>query len=63
MTIGDVIFYSIMSLVLVILFWLKFLEDYIPLWGSYILAAFIIGYIITRFEKLKPKIYRKTKKD
>lgn len=63
MTIGDVIFYSLMSLILVVFFWLKFLEDYIPLWGAYILAGCIMGFIVTRFEKLKPKIYGKTKKE
>ena len=34
---GDMIFYSITGLVLILLFWLRFLEESLGLWGAWLL--------------------------
>ena len=42
---GDGIFYSIISLVIMILFWLRFLEKHLPVWWVIIPWACLILYI------------------
>lgn len=44
---GDMVFYSITGLVLIVLFWLRFLEESLGLWGAWLLwlgwSVFLIG--------------------
>jgi hypothetical protein len=44
---GDMVFYSITGLVLILLFWLRFLEESLGLWGAWLLwlgwSVFLIG--------------------
>lgn len=36
---GDAIFYAIIGLVLILLFWLRFLETSVGLWGAWLVWA------------------------
>lgn len=47
---GDMIFYSIVGLILILLFWLRFLEQQIGLWGAWLVwvawsACLLASYI------------------
>jgi hypothetical protein len=33
---GDMVFYSIAGLVVILLFWLRFVEAYVGLWGAWL---------------------------
>lgn len=51
---GDMVFYAITSLILILLFWLRFLEDAVGLWGAWLVwvvwAAFLVRcYLRTRW--------------
>ena len=52
---GDGIFYSIISLIIMILVWLKFIEKYLPLWWAVIawvcLVSFICYAVINNYKK------------
>lgn len=50
MEFGDTVFYVILSLVLLILFWLKYVEPYVPLWGAWVVWAILAAYLISRYE-------------
>jgi hypothetical protein len=50
MEFGDVIFYSILYPILVILLWLRFLESFVPLWGAWIVSGIVVIYIISRYK-------------
>ena len=52
MELGDIIFYSIGALTLIILFWLKFIESHIPLWGAWVFWIFLTAFLISRYEGL-----------
>lgn len=52
MGIGDRIFWSIISLVVITLLWIKFLEPFIPLWGSLIISG-IAAFIIFTYKRKK----------
>lgn len=58
MEFGDVIFYSILYPILIILFWLKFFESFIPLWGAWIVSGIVVICIISRY-KYKRSNYKK----
>ena len=59
MEFGDVVFYSILCPILIILFWLKFFESFIPLWGAWIVSSIVIIYIISRYKYRRSNL-RKT---
>ena len=52
--IGDQIFWSIISLLVITLLWLKFIEPFIPMWGSLIVSG-IVAFIIFAFNRKKKK--------
>jgi predicted small integral membrane protein len=52
--IGDQIFWSIISLLVITLLWLKFIEPFIPLWGSLIVSGIVVSAIFT-FNRKKKK--------
>jgi hypothetical protein len=43
--IGDGIFYSLISIIILVLFWLRFLEKYLSLWWTLLLWFFILTFI------------------
>ena len=43
---GDMIFYAITSLVLILLFWLRFVESNIGLWGAWVIWAVWAGFLV-----------------
>jgi predicted small integral membrane protein len=49
MTIGDRIFYSIVSFLFVFFLWVGVLEHYLPLWGCLIVGAIIFYVLIIRY--------------
>mgnify|MGYP000008795610 CR=1 FL=1 len=53
MEFGDTVFYVILSLVLILLFWLKFVEAYIPLWGAWVVWGILATYLISRYEGIQ----------
>jgi hypothetical protein len=55
MELGDIIFYSLAALTLLILFWLKFIESFIPLWGAWVVWIFLTAFLISRYEGFTKK--------
>ena len=53
MEFGDVVFYSILYTILIILFWLGFLESFIPLWGAWIVLGIVVIYLILKYKYRK----------
>ena len=57
--IGDGIFYSIISLIVIGLFWLRYIEKYLSLWWMLLiwglLFIFIIYAVTNKYKKLKTK--------
>lgn len=56
MEFGDVVFYSILLPILIIIFWLAFVEQFFPLWGAWIVSVIVDIYIFSKYK------YRKSKK-
>ena len=46
---GDMIFYSIAGLIVILLFWLRFVEETIGLWGAWVVWACWFLFLIHRF--------------
>ena len=44
--IGDGIFYSIISIIIIVLLWLKYIEKYLPLWWALIVWGIVLVFII-----------------
>ena len=44
--IGDGIFYSIISIIIIVLLWLKYIEKYLPLWLALIVWGIVFVFII-----------------
>ncbi len=44
--IGDGIFYSIISIIIIVLLWLKYIEKYLPLWLALIVWGIVLVFII-----------------
>ena len=44
--IGDGIFYSAISLIIIVLLWLRYFEKFLPLWWSVFIWFFIFVFII-----------------
>ena len=50
---GDMVFYSVVGLVLVLLFWLRFVEAQIGLWGAWLVWAIWSLYLIACFVRAR----------
>ena len=48
---GDMIFYSIAGLVVIILLWLRFVEPHIDLWGALVVWLVWTSFLVFRFRK------------
>lgn len=46
---GDMIFYSIAGLIVILLFWLRFFEEALGLWGAWVVGACWSLFLIHRF--------------
>ncbi len=46
---GDMIFYSIAGLVVIVLFWLRFVEPHLDLWGAVVVWLAWTGFLVSRF--------------
>tara|TARA_B100000959_G_C14746485_1_gene527325 strand:- start:291 stop:473 length:183 start_codon:yes stop_codon:yes gene_type:complete len=44
--IGDGIFYSIISIIIIVLLWLKYIEKHLPLWWALIVWGIVLVFII-----------------
>ncbi len=44
--VGDGIFYSAISLIVIVLLWLRYLEKFLPLWWAVLIWSFIFVVII-----------------
>jgi hypothetical protein len=47
MTMGDRIFWSVICFLVISLLWLKFMEPFIPLWGSLFVSGIAVFIIAT----------------
>lgn len=56
MEFGDTIFYSILYTILIILFWLTYLESFVPLWGAWIVSGIVVIYIISKYKYRKANL-------
>lgn len=48
---GDMVFYSIAGLVLIVLVWLRFVEPHVDLWGALVVWIAWTAFLISRFMK------------
>ena len=48
---GDMLFYSIAGLVLVILLWLRFVEPHVDLWGAFVVWSFWTAFLAYRYHR------------
>ena len=48
---GDMIFYSVAGLVVIILMWLRFVEPHVELWGAFVVWLVWTGFLVFRFRK------------
>ncbi|MDE0242686.1 MAG: hypothetical protein OXQ84_21225 [bacterium] len=48
---GDMVFYSIAGLVLIVLVWLRFIEPHVDLWGAFVVWGAWTAFLISRFMK------------
>lgn len=48
---GDMVFYSIAGLVLIVLVWLRFIEPHVDLWGALVVWGAWTAFLISRFMK------------
>jgi len=46
---GDMIFYAVAMLVAILLFWLRFLEASIGLWGAWCVWALWVAFLVHRY--------------
>lgn len=52
MDLGDKIFYSILSLILLTLFWLRFIEEYLTIWAV-LPTAVAVSLLIFNWERIR----------
>ena len=52
---GDMIFYSVAGLVLILLLWLRFIEAYVGLWGAWIIWFLWSAFLIYQYLKTRLK--------
>ena len=50
---GDMVFYAITGLIVILLFWLRFLEASVGLWGAWVLWALWFAFLVGRFVKAR----------
>lgn len=50
---GDMVFYALTGLIVILLFWLRFLEESVGLWGAWALSALWFAFLINRFVKAR----------
>jgi len=55
MELGDIIFYSIGALTLLLLIWLWFIESFIPLWGAWVVWIALTIYLISQYQGFREK--------
>lgn len=48
---GDMVFYCIAGLVVIILVWLRFVEPHVGLWGAFLVWLVWSGFLLFRFRK------------
>lgn len=48
---GDMVFYSIAGLVLIVLVWLRFIEPHVDLWGAVVVWIAWTAFLVSRFMK------------
>ncbi|HEX9768511.1 MAG TPA: hypothetical protein VGA50_04970 [Kiloniellales bacterium] len=48
---GDMIFYSIAGLVVILLFWLRFVEAHVGLWGAWLVWIGWSAFLLSRYLK------------
>ena len=48
---GDMVFYSIAGLVLIVLLWLRFIEPHVDLWGALVVWGAWTAFLVSRFMK------------
>jgi hypothetical protein len=53
---GDMVFYAAVSLVLILLFWLRFLEAHVGLWGAWCVWAFWLAFLVWRYVRARRAI-------
>ena len=46
---GDMVFYSIAGLVVIVLFWLRFVEPHMGLWGAVVVWLAWTGFLVSRY--------------
>lgn len=56
---GDMIFYAVTSLILILLFWLRFLEESVGLWGAWLVWAVWAGFLVRSYLKARRRIAAK----
>ena len=44
--IGDGIFYSLISIIILVLLWLRYMEKYLSLWWALLLWSFLFSFIL-----------------
>ena len=50
---GDMVFYSIAGLVVIILLWLRFVEPHVGLWGACVVWLAWTAFLVSRYLKAK----------
>ena len=50
---GDMVFYAVTALILILLFWLRFLEASVGLWGAWCVWALWLSFLIYSFVKAR----------
>lgn len=50
---GDMVFYAVIGLILILLFWLRFLESAIGLWGAWLVWAVWAGFLVRSYLKAR----------
>ena len=48
---GDMVFYSVAGLVVILLFWLRFVEAHVGLWGAWLVWIGWSGLLLSRYLK------------
>ncbi len=48
---GDMVFYSVAGLVVVILLWLRFVEPHVGLWGAFVVWLLWTAFLVHRFRR------------
>lgn len=52
---GDMIFYSVAGMILILLFWLRFMEQQFGLWGAWLVWAVWSAYLFACYLQVRRK--------